>query len=93
MGRTLSVSMGDNIAIVLYFSSQAYQSWNTDVSPAFADFSHTLTYSLTDYTSDSGFDYSPVAAATPLPAAFPLFASGLGALTLFGWRRKRKQAA
>ncbi len=32
-------------------------------------------------------------AATPLPAALPLFASGLGALGLFGWRRKRKPQA
>ncbi len=31
--------------------------------------------------------------ATPLPAALPLFASGLGALGLFGWRRKRKNTA
>jgi PEP-CTERM motif len=31
--------------------------------------------------------------ATPLPAALPLFASGLGALGLLGWRRKRKGAA
>jgi hypothetical protein len=30
---------------------------------------------------------------TPLPAAFPLFATGLGALGLLGWRRKRKNAA
>jgi hypothetical protein len=30
---------------------------------------------------------------TPLPAAFPLFATGLGALGLFGWRRKRKAQA
>lgn len=29
-------------------------------------------------------------AATPLPAALPLFASGLGGLGFFGWRRKRK---
>jgi hypothetical protein len=29
------------------------------------------------------------AAATPLPAALPLFAGGLGALGLLGWRRKR----
>jgi hypothetical protein len=28
--------------------------------------------------------------ATPLPAALPLFATGLGALGLLGWRRKRK---
>ena len=31
--------------------------------------------------------------ATPLPAALPLFASGLGALGLLGWRRKRKAQA
>ena len=29
--------------------------------------------------------------ATPLPAALPLFATGLGALGLLGWRRKRKK--
>jgi hypothetical protein len=29
--------------------------------------------------------------SVPLPAAFPLFATGLGALGLLGWRRKRKQ--
>jgi hypothetical protein len=32
-------------------------------------------------------------AATPLPAALSLFATGLGALGLLGWRRKRKNAA
>jgi hypothetical protein len=32
------------------------------------------------------------ASATPLPAALPLFASGLGALGLLGWRRRRKAA-
>jgi hypothetical protein len=31
------------------------------------------------------------AAETPLPAALPLFATGLGALGLLGWRRKRKR--
>jgi hypothetical protein len=30
---------------------------------------------------------------TPIPAALPLFASGLGALGLLGWRRKRKAQA
>jgi hypothetical protein len=30
---------------------------------------------------------------TPIPAALPLFASGLGGLGLLGWRRKRKKAA
>jgi hypothetical protein len=30
---------------------------------------------------------------TPLPAALPLFATGLGAIGLLGWRRKRKNTA
>jgi outer membrane lipase/esterase len=30
---------------------------------------------------------------TPLPAALPLFATGLGVLGLLGWRRKKKPAA
>ncbi len=32
-------------------------------------------------------------ATTPLPAALPLFATGLGVMGLFGWRRKRKALA
>ena len=38
---------------------------------------------------DATFNITPVS-ATPLPAALPLFATGLGALGLLGWRRKRK---
>jgi hypothetical protein len=32
-------------------------------------------------------------ATTPLPAALPIFATGLAGLGLFGWRRKRKAQA
>lgn len=44
---------------------------------------------------DAGFNtfVDPSLAATPLPAALPLFATGLGALGLLGRRRKRKAAA
>ena len=44
----------------------------------------------------TGFDETTNAYAflrvddTPIPAALPLFATGLGALALLGWRRKRK---
>jgi hypothetical protein len=36
---------------------------------------------------------STPASATPIPAALPLFASGLGVLGLLGWRRKKKAQA
>jgi hypothetical protein len=39
-----------------------------------------------------GIGNSP-ASATPLPAALPLFATGLGSLGLLGWRRKKKAKA
>jgi PEP-CTERM motif-containing protein len=39
----------------------------------------------------TAFSVSP--SPVPLPAAWPLFATGLGALGLLGWRRKKKLAA
>ena len=42
-----------------------------------------LTYSLT----------SDITEVTPIPSALPLFATGLAALGLLGWRRKRKSVA
>jgi hypothetical protein len=40
------------------------------------------------FTFDNG-----IPGQTPLPTALPLFATGLGALGLLGWRRKLKNAA
>lgn len=40
----------------------------------------------------TGFN-DPLVSPTPLPAALPLFASGLGALGIMRWRKKRKSAA
>jgi hypothetical protein len=44
-----------------------------------------------DYSINIGLPNG--AYVTPLPAALPLFATGLGALGLLGWRRKRRAAA
>jgi len=40
--------------------------------------------------TDSRSGIGIVGVVTPLPAALPLFVTGLGALGLLGWRRKRK---
>jgi hypothetical protein len=39
------------------------------------------------------FLYAEPQSTVPLPAALPLFATGLGALALLGWRRKKKAQA
>ena len=44
------------------------------------------------WTAVANVSVTPVS-STPLPAALPLFATGLGAIGLFGWRKKRKAAA
>jgi hypothetical protein len=56
--------------------------WQTVLTVSLLDSSGAATSSLTvQFRSD---------VETPLPAALPLFATGLGTLGLLGWRRKRK---
>ena len=80
-------------------SQQAYQT--TLTLPGGALQGQTFTFdwaNLTLVTFSGVFDAAltnievndPFTVATPLPAALPLFATGLGALGLLGWRRKRK---
>jgi hypothetical protein len=50
----------------------------------------------TEYGDNGGsqkLSVTALSATTPLPAALPLFAAGLGGLGLLGWRRKRKARA
>jgi hypothetical protein len=42
-----------------------------------------------EYKMMESLGYDPV----PVPAALPLFTTGLGVMGLLGWRRKRKAAA
>ena len=71
--------------------------WTTETLSFTADSASTTIEFLGDSANISsryiGLDDVDVElATTPLPAALPLFASGLGALGLFGWRKKRKAA-
>jgi len=65
---------------------------SSGLNPVFssADLS-SVTNNTRVFTGTSGtVTVAAAAAATPLPAALPLFATGLGALGLLGWRRKKK---
>lgn len=44
--------------------------------------------SVTLYSGQAAFEFANMTAATPIPAALPLFASGLGLLGFARWRRK-----
>jgi len=48
---------------------------------------------LIDLADQGSVTISGVPSNTPLPAALPLFASGLGGLGFIGWHRKRKAKA
>ena len=59
-------------------------------------FSCSLTQMVEDQAANdhTGLDPNEVnTTVTPLPATLPLFATGLGALVLLGWRSKRTTAA
>ena len=51
------------------------------------------TYLAVGNVTDPNFQVNFSLSQTPLPAALPLFASGLGAMGLLGWRKRRKAAA
>ena len=52
---------------------------------------HSWDTQVVNYSDLTGTVTPPI--PTPIPTALPLFATGLGALGLLGWRRKRKAAA
>lgn len=71
---------------------------NDERTGGFSGFQRVYSFSGNDYGTNSfssagwglvtGFVVSP--STTPLPATLPLFATGLGALGLLAWRRKKK---
>ena len=75
-------------------SDRAFFAFTVDSSGLNPVFSIADLSSVTDNTKVfTGTGTVTVAATTPLPAALPLFATGLGALGLLGWRRKKKAVA
>jgi hypothetical protein len=62
-------------------------------NPALTVFLSTGTNGAGGNVATSTISFTSSTGAVPLPAALPLFATGLAALGVLGWRRKRKAAA
>ena len=72
---------------VLTVDTYAYSGNPSTVPISFSDFIYV-------YSGSGTLNYEVVrTSATPLPLTLPLFTTGLGALGLLGWRRKRKSGA
>jgi hypothetical protein len=99
---SLPVIVGEVLAFELVESNSGYLIFSSipGTYPGGADFIINTDVGINSFTAFTGGDAdfrtfvdTGTSAATPLPAALPLFATGLGALGLFGWRRKRKAQA
>ena len=87
-GGDQTISIGQALGSSGFFGLVGSSSFSTMVWRS-NDGCLTCVFSGENYTLDNfSFHSTP----TPLPAALPLFATGLGALGLMGWRRKRKQS-
>jgi hypothetical protein len=66
----------------------------TDIDPLSAQLNAAFEGGVADTFATNDLEFAPtLVPQTPVPAALPLFATGLGAMGLFGWRRKRNAAA
>lgn len=75
-----SSAFGVNLVLANCTSCEFFSStWNGDPPAPYTGLTVTYTYTPTS--------------TTPLPAALPLFATGLGGLGLLAWRSRRKQKA
>ena len=78
---------------VTFFTDDFYfQIVNLVTSPEFRQFGYTTAGGLYFFTDVNSSTSSVSVSATPIPAALPLFASALGGLGLFGWRRRKAGA-
>jgi hypothetical protein len=81
---------GSNFYFAFYDTADTYTKivFNSDAPSLGADI-----FAFDDLSVGSLEQVTPGGGATPLPAALPLFATGLGALGVLGFRRKRKALA
>ena len=88
-GAAISYGFGSDCGAGICATTDGAEDWIVDIYPPGLPLGGAFAYSVAGHL---GTNFG-TAALTPLPGALPLFASGLGALGLLGWRKKRKQAA
>jgi hypothetical protein len=99
---SLPVGVGDVLAFELVESNSGYTMLSSipGTYPGGADFIINTAFGVNSFTAFTGGDAdfrtfvdTGPSAATPLPAALPLFATGLGVMGFLAKRRKRKGVA
>ena len=98
--------LGPTYSGLCYSTGCGYTGWVLSDYTIGSDGTYQLVFGVTTFIDtiyDSGLAFAGISVCTgtscnpigttPLPAALPLFATGLGAFGLLGWRRKRKAAA
>jgi hypothetical protein len=99
---TYSLSLRIGEILTVFLGLEVFADSGKSYPFAHADYGHSAKFFLdfaderVTFDSVGQHDYRTNVALpseTPLPAALPLFATGLGAMGLLGWRRKRKNAA
>ena len=91
--------IGSEVVPLHYYRVEGELYWATAIGPTNDPVGH-LRFTSLNSTFDVDVSRSSVVIGNdfillgePLPAALPLFATGLGMLGLLGWRRKRKTLA
>jgi hypothetical protein len=93
IGQFLNQPLPLNISLIgLGINSHLFSSTTDPIGIITVTLDAGANFENLDLEGSSAF-LSVAPTTTPLPAALPLFATGLGALGLLGWRRKRKHAA
>jgi hypothetical protein len=86
IGQAATLSQRRVLHFPGYFTLQGQGPWTFNIT-SFV-YGHNADAGAVSYSL--GLELPQGAYLIPLPAALPLFATGLGALGLLGWRRKRK---
>ncbi len=96
---TFNVAVDSEIRVHLYAYAVVQTNCGYSSGPNCGDTALALALIDPTFTVPDGYSIgfsegiTSAPSSVPLPAALPLFASGLGALGLLGWRRKKKAAA